>query len=117
MAGILYFGNDCGSIGYNSMFMGVFGEYIRPYIKMINESVMNKIYESYDLYDESLDFSKLSQVEYLQCYEQIQKAIEDDLVNITNFYNNYPKKNIYDAWYSEIKPKMQSCLRDYGRCE
>lgn len=108
MAGIIHFGKNISPAGFNSAFMSVFGEYIRDYIKAISTETENKVYESYDLYDESLDFSGLSHEEYMQCYRQIKKSIEVDLNNTHAFYNNFPKEMIYEAWKHEIEPKMKA---------
>ncbi|OCG35372.1 MULTISPECIES: hypothetical protein [unclassified Gilliamella] len=110
MAGIFYFGKEVECVGYNSTFMSVIGEYVRPYIMQLGNNIAEKVYFSYDLYDSDLNFSELTQEQYMQCYKQLVKAIEVDLENIEDFYNHYPKELVYKAWFNEIKPAMQRSL-------
>lgn len=111
MAGIIYFGKNIDPVGYNSIVMRVFGEFIRTYIETTSTEITKKVYESYDLYNDSLDFSRLTFDEKIQCYTQIKKAIEEDLDNIDDFYNEFPKNIIHDAWHKEIKPKMKILIQ------
>lgn len=106
MAGVLYFSKGC-IVSFGSTFMSVLGEYLRTYINRLGNDIVEKVYFSYDLYDSDLNFSELTQEQYMQCYKQLEKAIEVDLEKIENFYNHYPKELVYKAWFNEIKPAMQ----------
>ncbi|PXZ06905.1 hypothetical protein DKK70_09605 [Gilliamella apicola] len=105
MAGAFVF-SEKNVAAFGSTFIDVLADYWRPYIQQIG--VDKKVYFYYDLFYGNIDFSELTQKQYIQCYKQIEKAIEVDLERIENFYNHYPKELVYKAWFEEIKPKMQS---------
>ncbi|KEY57099.1 hypothetical protein [Serratia sp. DD3] len=106
MAGFLYFSQKNG-VSLGSSAIDIIADYLRPYITQVSKDVMEEIYETYDLYDQTLDFSKLPQATYMQCYEQIKKAIEVDL-KANPVMNSRPQEWMFKAWYDEIKPKMQA---------
>ncbi|WP_127960271.1 hypothetical protein [Serratia microhaemolytica] len=106
MAGFLYFSKKNG-VSLGSSAIDIIADYLRPYITQVSKETMEEIYESYDLYDQTLDFSKLSKTVYMQCYEQVQKAIEVDL-KTNPVVNGLPQHWIFKAWFDEIKPKMQA---------
>lgn len=106
MAGFLYFSPKNG-VSLGSSAIDIIADYLRPYIVQISKETMEEIYESYDLYDQTLDFSKLPKADYMRCYEQIEKAIEVDL-KANSVINNRPQDWMFKAWYDEIKPKMQA---------
>lgn len=105
MAGAFVF-SEKNVAAFGSTFIDVVADYWRPYIQQVG--VDEKVYFYYDLFYGNIDFSELTQKQYMQCYKQIEKAIEVDLERIENFYNHYPKELVYKAWFDEIKPKMQS---------
>ena len=105
MAGAFVF-SEKNVAAFGSTFIDVVADYWRPYIQQVG--VDEKVYFYYDLFYGNIDFSELTQKQYIQCYKQIEKAIEVDLERIENFYNHYPKELVYKAWFDEIKPKMQS---------
>jgi len=105
MAGAFVF-SEKNVAAFGSTFIDVLADYWRPYIQQVG--VDEKVYFYYDLFYGNIDFSELTQKQYMQCYKQIEKAIEVDLERIENFYNHYPKELVYKAWFNEIKPKMQS---------
>ena len=105
MAGAFVF-SEKNVAAFGSTFIDVVADYWRPYIQQLG--VDEKVYFYYDLFYGNIDFSELTQKQYMQCYKQIEKAIEVDLERIENFYNHYPKELVYKAWFNEIKPKMQS---------
>ena len=105
MAGAFVF-SEKNVAAFGSTFIDVLADYWRPYIQQVG--VDEKVYFYYDLFYGNIDFSELTQKQYMQCYKQIEKAIEVDLEKIENFYNHYPKELVYKAWFNEIKPKMQS---------
>ncbi|MBN3198061.1 hypothetical protein H5A33_04000 [Pectobacterium brasiliense] len=106
MAGFLYFSKNNG-VSLGSSAIDVIAEYLRSYISQISKEIMEEIYETYDLYDQTLDFSKLSKLDYMQCYRNIEKAIEIDL-KANPVINSRPQDWLLKAWYEEIKPKMQT---------
>lgn len=105
MAGAFVF-SEKNVAAFGSTFIDVLADYWRPYIQQVG--VDEKVYFYYDLFYGNIDFSELTQKQYMQCYKQIEKAIEVDFERIENFYNHYPKELVYKAWFNEIKPKMQS---------
>ncbi|MCO7256546.1 hypothetical protein KSI86_20535 [Dickeya oryzae] len=106
MAGFIYFSPKNG-VSLGSSAIDIIADYLRPYITSVSKDTMEEIYETYDLYDQTLDFSKLPKAVYMQCYEQIKKAIEIDL-KTNPVINNHPQDWMFRAWYDEIKPKMQA---------
>ncbi|MBS4430663.1 hypothetical protein [Pectobacterium punjabense] len=105
MAGFLFFSKNNG-VSLGSSAIDIMADYLRPYMSQISKEIMEEIYETYDFYDQTLDFSKLSKSNYMQCYRNIEKAIEIDL-KANPVINNRPQDWIFKAWYEEIKPKMQ----------
>lgn len=105
MAGFLYFSPNNG-VSLGSSAIDVIADYLRPFISQVGKEVMEEVYETYDLYDQTLDFSKLPQSTYMSCYQQIEKAIEVDL-KANPVINNRSQDWMFKAWYDEIKPKMQ----------
>ncbi|MFJ5329765.1 hypothetical protein [Pectobacterium versatile] len=106
MAGFLYFSKNNG-VSLGSSAIDIIAEYLRSYIIQVSKEIMEGIYETYDLYDQTLDFSKLSKPDYMQCYRNIEKAIDIDL-KANPVINNRPQDWIFKAWHEEIKPKMQA---------
>ncbi|RFS77138.1 hypothetical protein D0U00_19800 [Leclercia adecarboxylata] len=75
---------------------------------------MEKVYETYDLFDDTLDFSALSSKDYMHCYSQLLTSFETDLaaVPIINGKSRQWAIGIWHLasgiWHDEIKPKMQA---------
>ena len=55
MAGWLYFGGQDG-VSLGSSAIDFIASYLRPYIAGVSTEVMEKVYETYDLFDDTLDF-------------------------------------------------------------
>ncbi|MDH0063250.1 hypothetical protein [Leclercia adecarboxylata] len=75
MAGWLYFGGQDG-VSLGSSAIDFIASYLRPYIAGVSTEVMEKVYETYDLFDDTLDFSALSSKDYMHCYSQFLKSFE-----------------------------------------
>ncbi|ACX88278.1 hypothetical protein Pecwa_2517 [Pectobacterium parmentieri WPP163] len=106
MAGFLFFSKNNG-VSLGSSAIDIMADYLRPYIRKINKEMMEEVYETYGFYDQTLDFSKLSKSDYMQCYRNIEKAIGIDL-KANPVINNRPQNWLFKAWNEEIKPKMQA---------
>jgi len=55
MAGWLFFGGEDG-ISVGSSAIDFIASYLRPYITGVSTEVMGKVYETHDLFDDTLDF-------------------------------------------------------------
>ena len=106
MAGWLYFGGEDGvSLGSSSI--DFIASYLRSYIAGVSKEVMEKVYETYDIYDDTLDFSALSSEDYMRCYSQLVTAFET-VLSAVPIINGKSRQWAINIWYDEIKPKMQA---------
>ncbi len=76
------------------------GELMRLAIRKVSAEVMEKVYFSYDLYNNDLDFSDLTQEEYMNCYNQLKHLFEIEL-------NGEFRGERIGLWFDEIKVKMK----------
>ena len=106
MAGWLYFGGQDG-VSLGSSAIDFIASYLRPYIAGVSTEVMEKVYETYDLFDDTLDFSALSSEGYMRCYSQLVKSFETVLAAVP-IINGKSRQWAIDLWYDEIKPKKQA---------
>ena len=113
MAGWLYFGGQDG-VSLGSSAIDFIASYLRPYIAGVSTEVLEKVYETYDLFDDILDFSALPSKDYMHCYSQLLTSFETDLaaVPIINGKSRQWAIGIWHLasgiWHDEIKPKMQA---------
>jgi len=108
MAGWLYFGGEDG-ISVGSSAIDFIASYLRPYITGVSTEVMGKVYETYDLFDDTLDFSALSSKDYMHCYSQLLKSFETDLAAVPIINGKCGSGHLASGiWHDEIKPKMQA---------
>ncbi|WP_127956674.1 hypothetical protein [Serratia microhaemolytica] len=105
MAGFLYFSKKNG-VSLGSQLIDFIAYYLRPYIAAVNKHTVNQVYETYDLFDDTLDFSNLSTEDYMKCYKQLAKAFEVDLT-AEPVINGRSYEWAVIIWHNEIKPKMQ----------
>ncbi len=106
MAGWLYFGGQDG-VSLGSSAIDFIASYLRPYIAGVSTEVMEKVYETYDLFDDILDFSALSSKDYMHCYSQLLTSFETDLAAVP-IINGKSRQWAIGIWHDEIKPKMQA---------
>ncbi len=112
MAGYLYFGDS--GVSLNTTQSRLLGELMRPAIQKVSTEVMEKVYFSYDLYDNTLNFSELTPEEYMNCYNQLKNLFEVDLIGKKD-KDGESYQNTIDFWYEEIKVKMKESPLFIGR--
>ncbi len=109
MSGFFYFGGENG-IALSTTQSRLLGELIRPAIQKVSAEVIKKVYFSYDLYDNTLDFSDLTQEEYMNCYNHLKHLCEIDLIEKKDEKDErgIPYQDYIDFWYDEMKIKMKN---------
>ncbi len=89
-------------------------ELMRPAIQKVSAEVMEKVYFSYDLYDKSLNFSDLTQEEYMNCYNQLKNLAEIELIGKKD-EKGESYQDFIDFWHDEMKVKMKKSPLFIGR--